>query len=166
MAIKAPKKKKEAQKAPKVKSLFDHIKSITQEPYDPNYWIKLSDGDKKTFSSYMVHRFISMNPDWIEIANMFQQYSYDLPPEIVYKLYAETLPKSRVFLRYVKGKKVETFENELVDLLCKDFEISKKEAIDYLKIYFVYPGGMDELTYFLEKYGKTEKEIKKLLKRK
>lgn len=157
------KKAKKTQKLPKVKSLFDHIKQITQFPYDPNYWDKLSDGDKKTFSSYLIHRFISMNPEWVEIANMFQQYSYDLSPELVYKLYAETLPKSRIFLRYIKGKKGETFEKELVDLLCKDFEISKKEAIDYLKIYFIFPGGMDELTYILEKYGKTKQEIKKLL---
>lgn len=158
--------KKKAQKAPKIKSLFDHIKSITQEPYDPKYWDKLSDGDKKTFSPFMIHRFISMNPDWVEISNMFQQFSYDLSPEIVYKLYADTLPKSRIFLRYIKGKKVETFEKELVDLLCKDLQISKKEAIDYLKIYFVYPGGMDELKYIISKYAKTEKQIKNLLKRK
>jgi len=107
-----------------------------------------------------------MNPDWTEIANMFQQYSYELSPEIVYKLYAETLPKSRIFLRYIKGKKVDTFEKELVDILRKDFEISKKESIDYLKIYFVIPGGIEELKYIISKYGKTEKEIKKLVKRK
>ncbi len=167
MAIqKASKKKvqkKKKQKSPKIKSLFDHIKSLTQEPYDPKYWDNLSEGDKKTLSPYMIHRFISMNPDWVEIANLFQQYSYDLSPEIVYKLYADTLPKSRIFLRYIKGKKADTFEKELVNLLCKDMQISKKEAIEYLKIYFVYPGGMDELKYIISKYGKTEKQIKKLL---
>ncbi len=38
------------------KSLFDHIKAVTQFQ-DPNYWDKLEDGDKKTWSNYMVHRF-------------------------------------------------------------------------------------------------------------
>ena len=32
----------------KTKTLFDHLKAITQYQ-DPNYWEKLSDADKKTF---------------------------------------------------------------------------------------------------------------------
>jgi len=159
-------KKRPKQTIPKVKTLFDHIKGITQEPYDPNYWENLSDGDRKTFQPYMIHRFISMNPDWIDIANMFQQYAYELHPSLVYKLYAETLPKSRIFLRYVKGKKTDTFEKDLVQIVSKNFEVSITNALDYLEIFFTYPGGLDELTYILQKYGKTDKEIKKLLKRK
>lgn len=159
-------KKKQKQETPKVKSLFDHIKSITQEPYDPNYWENLSEGGRKTFQPYMIHRFISMNPDWVDIANLFQQYSYELHPRLVYKLYAETLPKSRIFLRYIKGKKTESFEKELIELVAKNFEVSKTNAEEYLEIYFAYPRGLEELTYILQKYGKGAKEIKKLLKRK
>ena len=50
----------------KPKTLFDHLKAITQYQ-DPNYWEKLSDADKKTWSNYMVHRFLSMNLDWVDI---------------------------------------------------------------------------------------------------
>ena len=38
------------------KSLFDHIKQITNVQ-NTLYWDSLSEGDKKTWSNYMVHRF-------------------------------------------------------------------------------------------------------------
>ena len=66
------------------KSLFDHIKQIT-DVQNPNYWSDISDEDKKSWSNYMVNRFLSMKMDWIDIVNEVQKY--DLEPEIVYKLY-------------------------------------------------------------------------------
>ena len=39
------------------KGLFDHIKQITNVQ-DPKYWDKLEPEDKKTFSNYMVLRFL------------------------------------------------------------------------------------------------------------
>ena len=39
------------------KGLFDHIKAITSEQ-NPKYWDILEDDDKKTWSNYMVHRFL------------------------------------------------------------------------------------------------------------
>ena len=30
--------------------------------------------DKKTLSNYMVHRFLSMKPEWIEVVNEIQRY--------------------------------------------------------------------------------------------
>lgn len=150
----------------KTKTLFDHIKAITEKPYDPDYWNKLSDSDKKTFSTYMIHRFISMNYYWIDIANLFQQYSYNLKPEIVYKLYATALPKSRTFLRYIKGKKDHSYEPELISIMITHFEVSKKEIILYLNILYDWPSGIDDIKNLLSRYGKSEKEIKKLIKRK
>ena len=37
------------------KTLFDHIKAVTQFQ-DPKYWDKLEETDKKTWSNYMVQR--------------------------------------------------------------------------------------------------------------
>ena len=48
------------------KGLFDHIKAITQYQ-DPKYFDKLDDEDLKSWSNYMIHRFLSMNPDWIDL---------------------------------------------------------------------------------------------------
>ena len=68
----------------KKKTLFDHIKQITSVQ-DENYWDKISDADKKTWSNYMVHRFLSMKMEWIELVNELQKYN--LEPKELYKLY-------------------------------------------------------------------------------
>ena len=49
----------------KRKSLFDHINQITKIQ-NPNYWEQISEEDKKTWSNYMVNRFLSMKSDWID----------------------------------------------------------------------------------------------------
>ena len=64
----------------KTKTLFDHIKAITSIQ-DPKYWDKLEEGDKKTWSNYMIHRFLSMNKDWIEVLSEIQPYTQVLEPK-------------------------------------------------------------------------------------
>ena len=59
----------------KTKTLFDHIKQITNVQ-NQLYWDNLTDADKKTWSNYMVHRFLSMNMDWIELVNELQKYKF------------------------------------------------------------------------------------------
>ena len=74
----------------KKKSLFDHIKQIT-DVQNPNYWEEISDEDKKSWSNYMVNRFLSMKMDWIDIVNEVQKYQME--PEILYKVYTNIFPK-------------------------------------------------------------------------
>ena len=81
------------------KSLFDHIKQIT-DVQNPNYWDEISDDDKKSWSNYMVNRFLSMKMDWVEFVNEVQKYP--LEPEQVYKIYTDILPKKRQWLKYIK----------------------------------------------------------------
>ena len=52
----------------KTKTLFDHIKQITNVQ-NQLYWDNITDADKKTWSNYMVHRFLSMKAEWIEVVN-------------------------------------------------------------------------------------------------
>ena len=58
----------------KKKSLFDHIKQITNVQ-NPNYWEEISDEDKKSWSNYMTHRFLSMKIEWVELVNELQKYN-------------------------------------------------------------------------------------------
>lgn len=145
----------------KPKTLFDHLKAITQYQ-DPNYWEKLSDADKKTWSNYMVHRFLSMNPDWVDIISDLSVYTQTLPPDILYKTLIGLIPKGRYFLKYVKGKKDEKYEPWLVELLVIDFSVSKKEALDYLEILYATREGRENIKYICEKYGIEKKQITKL----
>ena len=86
----------------KKKSLFDHINQITAVQ-NPNYWDDISDEDKKSWSNYMVNRFLSMNSDWTDLVNEIQKYPIE--PKDLYKVYTSILPKKKQWLRYIKGDK-------------------------------------------------------------
>jgi hypothetical protein len=143
------------------KSLFDHIKAVTQFQ-DPNYWDKLEDGDKKTWSNYMVHRFLSMNPDWIEVLSEIQPYTQVLEPKQLYLSLIGIIPKGRYFLKYTKCKKDNKYESWLVDLMIQDFMCSSKEAEDYCEILYSTREGRENIKYICEKYGIDKKQITKL----
>ena len=53
------------------KKLFDHIRMITDEQ-DPNYFDKLSEEDLKSWSNFMINRFLSMNEEYCEVVNLIQ----------------------------------------------------------------------------------------------
>jgi len=145
----------------KVKSLFDHIKMITSEQ-DPNYWNTLTEGDKKTWSSFMIHRFLSMNPDWVEFIAELQPYTEILEPEQLYLFYIGILPKGRYYLKYVKGKSEGKYEKWLLELLKIDYNCSLKEAHDYCEILYATKPGREHIKYVCEKYGTDPKDVTKL----
>ena len=143
----------------KTKSLFDHITHITSKQ-TKNYWENLNDADRKTWSNYMVHRFLSMNMNWVDIVNELQKYK--LKPKDLYRLYTEILPKGKQWLRYTKGKKVMKHPVWVVEIVTKYHEVSVKEANEYLEIYYSSEQGKAELKSILQKFGTEPKEIKKL----
>jgi len=144
----------------KAKTIFDHLAGITSSKVP---WNKLSDLDKKSFSVYLINRWLSMNMDFIEIVNEFQKYTIgQISPAETYKLYYDILPKQKQFNKYIKGKKADKYNPDLVELLSKHFLVSEKEAIEYLDIYS--DTSLDPVKEIMKKYGKTDKEIVKLLK--
>ena len=143
----------------KTKSLFDHITHITSKQ-TKNYWEKLNDADRKTWSNYMVNRFLSMNMNWTDLVNEIQKYK--LEPKDLYRLYTEILPKGKQWLRYTKGKKTMKYQKWLLEIVAKYYESSINEAHDYLEIYYSTEQGKAELKSILQKYGVEPKEIKKL----
>tara|TARA_Y100000356_G_scaffold115397_1_gene104404 strand:+ start:48 stop:470 length:423 start_codon:yes stop_codon:yes gene_type:complete len=134
-------------------TLFDWVNEVKTKK---RKWDTFSDTDKKTFSPYMIHRFLSMNQNYVELVNDFQKY-WSLEPREVYKWYCDVLPNKRSFDKYIKAKKVENYPSWVIDILCKHFKESKAHIEDYLQL-------MDklELKTILEMYGTEPKEIKKL----
>ena len=145
----------------KTKTLFDHIKAITFEQ-NPNYWETLDEADKKTWSNYMIHRFLSMNPDWIQVLSEIQPYTQVLEPKQLYLTLIGIIPKGRYFLKYTKGKNENKYEKWLVDLIKQDFQSSQKEAEEYLEILYSTREGRENIKYICEKYGVDSKQITKL----
>ena len=145
----------------KTKTLFDHIKAVTSIQ-DPKYWDTLEEGDKKTWSNYMIHRFLSMNKDWIEVLSEIQPYTQVLEPKQLYLALIGIIPKGRHFLKYTKGKGEAKYESFLIELLTKEFLCSKKEAIEYCEIFYATREGRENVKYICEKYGIEKKQITKL----
>lgn len=137
-----------------MKNVFDWLKEINTKKTHPN---EFTNQDWDTWNSYMVHRFLSMNPDFTELVNEVQS----LPPsnkKQIYSIYREYIPKNNKWSKYIKSSSKE-FDKDLVLQLKKHFNVSAREIKDYLKIL-----DKKEVQSILSKQGLEEKEIKKLLK--
>ena len=142
----------------KKKSLFDHINQITSVQ-NPDYWDEISDEDKKSWSNYMTHRFLSMKMEWVELVNELQKYN--LKPKELYKLYTNILPKGKQWLKYTKGRNDMSHPNWLINVVVNHEQISKKEAIEYIDLLMLTEGGLLELGELSRKWGVEETKIKK-----
>jgi hypothetical protein len=137
-----------------MKNIFDWLKCIntTKPPVE-----SFSDKDWEVWNSYMIHRFISMNPDYIEIVN----YVQDFPPQekqMIYSIYKEFIPKNNKWNKYIKSK-VKQPNKDLVDHIKDYFQCSSKEAKEYINIL-----ASPEINRILTGRGLEKKEIKQLLK--
>ena len=134
--------------------IFDWLKQIT---YEKQSWDSFTEEDKTSFNPYMVHRFLSMNPEYIEFVNLIQNIPYT-EKEKIYKLYLYMIPKKNMFLKYIKSTRSKTRE-ELLQHLASYYECSLREADEYYHMLH-----NDTIKGILKKQGIEDKEIKKLLK--
>jgi hypothetical protein len=123
-------------------------------------WDSFNESDQKSFNTFIINRWLSMDKDFIEVINMFQKYAIGtLESREVYKWYCEVLPKGKRFNKYIKGKKSKKYDDELKNILCNHFECSKLQVVDYIELI-----PKEELKEILEKYGTEPKKIRKLIK--
>lgn len=161
--MKRRRKKQVKRESSQIRSLFDHLKIIT-EKHDVT-WDSMSESDKKTFSPYMVNRFLSMNSEWLQLVSQLQRLTIGvLDKREVFRLYYEFIPSGRIFLKYVKAKSPITIPDAMADILVTAYECSRREAIDYYKILKSSTGGKLELVDLMKNYGLQDDEIKKLKK--
>mgnify|MGYP003117849967 FL=1 len=144
----------------KRKGIFDCLADISYKKTDINTY---TENDWKVYNPYMIHRFLSMKEELIGIMNLVQKY-YTLDKKTHYVLMSDILPKQKLFAKYIKGKKVDKFNPELVDLMAKHYEIGRDEAKQRIEMFLHFSTGKQSITDILEGYGKTKKEIKGLLK--
>ena len=134
--------------------IFDWLKQIT---YEKQSWDSFTEEDRASFNPYMIHRFLSMNPEYIEFVNLIQNIPYT-EKEKIYKLYLYMIPKKNMFLKYIKSTRAKTRE-ELLKHLASYYECSLREADEYYHMLH-----NDTIKGILKKQGIEDKEIKKLLK--
>jgi hypothetical protein len=134
--------------------IFDWLNQIT---YDKQPWNSFTEEDKKSFEPYMIHRFLSMNPEYIEFVNLVQTFPYT-DKEKIYNIYLYMIPKKKMFLKYIKSS-AKKRQEKLLGYIASYYECSLGEANEYIDI--LRENGVKDI---LNKMGVDEKEQKKLLK--
>ena len=121
------------------------IENISEESWDK-------------WNSYIIHRYVSMNINYIEVANYIQTIPYDSKQQI-YQIYREMIPKQKTFLKYIKSR-TKRQPATLVEYVAKYFECGLGEAEEYIDI--LRETGTRRILYDM---GMQDKEIDKLLKK-
>ncbi len=134
--------------------IFDWLNQIT---YDKQPWNSFTEEDKKSFEPYMIHRFLSMNPEYIEFVNLVQTFPYT-DKEKIYNIYLYIIPRKKMFLKYIKSS-TKKRQEKLLGYVASYYECSLGEANEYIDI--LRENGVKDI---LNKMGVDEKEQKKLLK--
>ena len=138
----------------RIKNIFDWLQHITLYKTPAS---EFTDNDWENFNSYMVHRFISMSPYYVEVADYAQSMLPTMKKEI-YNFYREMIPKRKVWLQYIKAKNKQ-INKELVEKIAKYYEVGTSDAYSYINII-----TDKEMFVILGEMGLNNKEIKKLLK--
>lgn len=138
-----------------INDIFEWLNEITYHKTDINL---IDEKSWDSFVPYLIHRFISMKPEYTELTDQIQS----IPPEHkkqIYLAYKGILPKQKTYFKYIKGEKIDK-DNKLLSKISIYYECSLKEANDYCNIL-----SIDELKNILIQMGCDSKEVKTLLKK-
>lgn len=138
-----------------IKNVWGWLEEITLTKSPTN---SFTEEDWGQFNAYTLHKALSMNPNYLEIANLAQKF----PPQSksqIYAFYKEFIPKKKTWSKWVKSQ-IKTPNKELIEHISSYFETSKREAISYIELL-----DKPEIIRILHNVGIEEKEAKKLLKK-
>ena len=112
---------------------FDHIKNLHTKK---RHWEDFNDEEKKSFNVFIINKALSMNPSYLGIVNMIQNFTglnQILSQKEVFNIYFNLLPSKFRFYKWIKGEKNKK-EKEKAEYLAMHFNVSTREAYDYLQI--------------------------------
>lgn len=119
-------------------------------------WSKLTEEEKSSINVFILHRYLSMDINNIQIVNVIQTMAFERVKEI-YSSYLNLLPKKNVFLKYVKTKK-QNRKDELSQHIARHYDCSLGEADEYISL---LGKGITDILF---QRGLSDKEIRKLTK--
>tara|TARA_Y100001938_G_scaffold142249_1_gene213173 strand:- start:381 stop:797 length:417 start_codon:yes stop_codon:yes gene_type:complete len=135
-------------------TIFNWLNEITVKKSPPN---SFTEEDWNGWNSYMVHRFLSMNMNYIDIVNFVQKINPQNKKEI-YTIYREMIPKRKIWNKYIKNQnKKDTAE--LSKIIASKLLVGNNEASTYIPLL-----GKSGVTELLSDLGYEKKEITKLIK--
>lgn len=144
---------------PKIKTIFDLVNDLT---INKVHWRDQSESDRKKFQPYMIHRILSMNPDYVDLIASIQPVIGDLSPQICYDLYLDLLPKSKFYSKYISGKGSGKYA-ELVDFYLPKLQCNKSEVEEMIEM-VVELGALELLRSEIKSFGYDDKALKKEFK--
>jgi len=112
---------------------FDHIKNLHTKK---RTWDDFNDEEKKLFNVFIINKGLSMNPDYLGIVNMVQNFTglnQVISPKEVFNIYFNLLPNKFRFYKWIKGTKSKK-DKDKAEYLAMHFKVSTREAYDYLQI--------------------------------
>jgi len=138
-----------------VKTIFEWLNEITLYKTPPE---EISQESWDKFNSYMIHRYVSMDMNYIDIVNYVQKINPQ-NKEQIYSIYREMIPKKKVYLKYIKNENKRNYQ-ELAEYIAEYLECSLGEADMYVDILQEY--GVRSILW---KMGVDENETEKLIKK-
>ena len=112
---------------------FDHIKNLHTKK---RRWEDFNDEEKKSFNVFIINKGLSMNPNYLGIVNMVQNFTglnQILSQKEVFNIYFNLLPNNFRFYKWIKGEKTKK-DKEKAEYLAMHFKVSTREAYDYLQL--------------------------------
>ena len=112
---------------------FDHIKNLHTKK---RRWEDFNDEEKKSFNVFIINKGLSMNPNYLGIVNMVQNFTglnQIISSKEVFNIYFDLLPNNFRFYKWIKGEKTKK-DKEKAEYLAMHFKVSTREAYDYLQL--------------------------------
>ena len=112
---------------------FEHVKNLHTKK---RRWEDFNDEEKKSFNVFIINKTLSFNPNYLGIVNMVQNFTglnQVVSPKEVFNIYFNLLPNKFRFYKWIKGAKTKK-DKEKAEYLAMHFQVSTREAYDYLNI--------------------------------
>ena len=157
--------KKTSSKQPinqKEKNLFNHLEAI-REFKDKSYYDNLTDNEKLKFNHWSILHGLSMDESMIKkVSVLWKDGYYDkIPSNLFYKVLLNLSPTpTNKRLNWIKKRKQNN--KQLLMLISQKFEVSIREAREYINLYLTDNNSLQELERILQGFGLTDKEIEAL----
>ena len=138
-------------------TLFDWLSQIR---VNKKPWDSFSAEDQKAFQPYMINRFLSMDKSLIHFVNYFQKYAIGLlESKEVYKWYCDVVPKGKKWNKYIKSSKVIKYDNDVIDIIKKHYELGTDESRQCLDLLYSTNKGKNNLKQILDLYGNEKSKL-------
>ena len=142
------------QKSKDIKNIWGWLNEITLNKTPVH---EIAEESWNNFNSYMIHRYLSMDINYIQVVNYVQKINPQSKKEI-YTIYREMIPKRKTYLKYIKNENKRNYK-ELAEYIADYLECSLGEADEYISI--LQETGVRSILW---KMGVEDKETEKLIK--